>query len=452
MHRSLWMRRVAAATALALAVSACGNGDGDEPETADDGVEEPADDVEEDAEPEDGEEPETDDEEGETAEGDGVLSFGYVLPETGDLAFLGPPQIEAVALAIADINEAGGVLGEDVPEAVAGDEAGDAGVASENAQQVLSQGVDAIIGAAASGMSLAFVDAVTGAGVLQCSGSNTAPTFTVNDYGGLYSRTAPTDALQGPVLAELIINDGNAAPALLARADDYGQGLLDAAVEELEASGAQVALAETYDPEAQSFAAEVDSVVSSGADSVVLISFEEGAQILSEMVEAGVSPADIPVYGADGLAGDDLATTVDPNDPSILEGMKGTRPSPEANPDFLDRFQEESGLSDTTFAPQVYDCVTIIALAAELAGSDAPAEIAPLMVDVTSEGGTECSDFAECKEAIEGGDEITYAATSGVVLTETENGTIEPESGLYEIYEFDGEGAVVGVEQVESNF
>jgi ABC-type branched-subunit amino acid transport system substrate-binding protein len=62
-----------------------------------------------------------DDDDGELDEGDvdevesdGVLNLGYILPESGPLAFLGPPQIQAVEMAVNEINENGGVLGNDV--------------------------------------------------------------------------------------------------------------------------------------------------------------------------------------------------------------------------------------------------------------------------------------------------------------------------------------------------
>ncbi|MBR8640036.1 ABC transporter substrate-binding protein [Streptomyces tuirus] len=83
--------------------------------------------------------------------GDGELQFGYVLPETGQLAYLGPPQIESLKFAIQKINDAGGVLGKPVPNVVASDEAGQEAVAAQSADRVLAAGVDAIIGAAASG-------------------------------------------------------------------------------------------------------------------------------------------------------------------------------------------------------------------------------------------------------------------------------------------------------------
>jgi len=293
---------------------------------------------------------------------------------------------------------------------------------------------------------------VTSAGVLQCSASNTAPTFTDNDYNGLYTRTAPTDALQGPVLAEAIIEDGNATVAILARADDYGQGLLDATQDALEESGAEVVFSDTYDAEAQTFSAEVDAVASSNPDAVVLISFEEGGQILATMIEAGLGPQDIAVYGADGTAGGDFVAAVDPDDPSVVEGMRGTRPGGSPDSEFVQRFEDGTGLSDTTFAAQAYDCVNIIAIAAEIAQSDVGEDIVAEMENVTSEGGTECNDFASCKEAIDNGDDVTYQTASGSVLTSTSTGNLEPESGTYDIWEFNADGEVETERSVESNF
>lgn len=98
--------------AVALLVAACNGdtGNGDDNGAADDG-----------------------DNGAEVEAGDGdPLQLGYVLPETGDLAFLGPPQIEATNYAISQINEAGGVLGAEMPDPVGGDEGADQAVASQS--------------------------------------------------------------------------------------------------------------------------------------------------------------------------------------------------------------------------------------------------------------------------------------------------------------------------------
>ena len=451
MKRSLWLRRTAALLALAMVVAACGNGEEavDEPEV--DEAEEVDDDDDDEAD-----EPEEETEEEGAAGEEGVLNLGYILPESGPLAFLGPPQIESVRLAVDEINAAGGVLGNEVTLS-SGDEAGDATIASETANRLVNEGVNAIIGAAATGMSLSFVDAVTSAGVLQCSASNTGLTFTNADYSGLYFRTAPSDILQGPVLAETIVGDGNSNPALLARADDYGQGLLGATVEALEAQGASIAAEIVFDPEAANFDAEVNQVAGSGADSVVLITFDEGAQILQAMVEQGFGPADIPVYGADGIRSNELASLVDPGDESILDGMRGTAPGSPPSDEvedtgYLDRFQEETGLDDITFAAEAYDCTVIIALAAWLADSTEGTDIATEMINVTAPGGTECSSYTECAELFADGEDFTYMTASGIVLAETDTGNGEPNAGFYEVWEIDDTGTVNTVDVVESTF
>jgi len=431
MQRSLWLRRSAAVTALAISLTACGS---DDPTgtTGTDGATDAATDGATDGGTDMG-----------SHEPDGVVKFGYILPESGQLADigLGTPQIKAVEYAISLISAAGGINGQTDIEVVTGDEAGDASLASQAAQRQLGLGVDAIIGAASSGMSASFVDAVTSAGVLQCSGSNTAPNLSdIDDNGGYYIRTAPTDALQGPVLADAIVADGHTNIAILARADDYGQGLLDSTQGALEAAGATVVASSTYDPNAATFSAEVEQVKNSGADAVVLIAFGEGGQIIKEMIESGLGPDQIALYGADGVKSDTLWEAVDPSNAAVIEGMKGTAPffGDDEGSTFiagLIEFAPELADATTIFAAQVYDCVNIIALAMELADSDAGQAVVDAILDVTN-GGTACADFAECKALIEAGTDIDYVGATGVEFSDKG----EPLSGVYEIWEIDSAG------------
>ena len=99
-----------------------------------------------------------------------------MLPQTGSLAFLGPPEFAGVDLAVQEINEAGGVLGQDV--AMSHGDSGDTttNIASVTVDRLLSEDVDAIIGAASSGVSLTVIDKITGAGVVQFSPANTSTT------------------------------------------------------------------------------------------------------------------------------------------------------------------------------------------------------------------------------------------------------------------------------------
>lgn len=386
--------------------------------------------------------------EGEATGGDGVFKLGYILPETGDLAFLGPPQIEATKYAIDQINAAGGVLGKEIPAVAGRDEAGQEAVAAQSADQVLGEDVDAVIGAAASGMSLAIIDKITGAEVAQCSGSNTAPTFTDYEDNGFYFRTAPSDVLQGPILASTIIGDGHSNVALVARADDYGRGLLQATKESLEEQGASVVLDETYDPKGTNFDPVVQQIEGSNPDAAVVIGFEEGTQILQGMIESGVGPNDIGVYGADGLRNEDLANLVSKSDPGQLEGMKGTAPASVENKEFTDGLKESApDLKELQFAPQVFDCVVVMALAAEAAGSDSAADFAPGVNGVTKDG-EKCTSFEDCKALLDEDKDIDYDGVSGP-LDFIDAG--EPGVASIEVYGFDSDGKmeVISTEKSE---
>lgn len=380
-------------------------------------------------------------------DGDGTLSLGYILPETGSLADFGPAMIAAVEMAVERVNEAGGVLGEDV-ELSGGDEADQETIANQTADRLLADDVDAIVGAAASAQTLAIIDKVTGAGVAQCSGSNTSPTLTDYADDGLYFRTTASDVLQGPVLAETILDDGAAEVAILARADDYGEGLAEATLQALEEAGA-VGTITLYDPDASTFDAEVQAVSDADPDAVALIAFEEGAQIISTMIESGIGPDDIALYGADGLFSADLWESVDPEDPAVLDGMKGTGPNPAVEQDFLgdlEEFAPDIGAT-TTFAGQKYDCVTIIALAAVAAETDDATVFAEDIVDLTQEG-EPCDSFADCADLLAEGEDIDYEGVSGP-LDFTDEG--EPASASYLVWEMDDEGVPETLAEVTSS-
>ena len=243
--------------------------------------------------------------------GNGVLKIGGLLPETGNLAFLGAPMIAGVEYAIQVLNDNGGVLGKPV-EYSAGD-SGDTSTdtASVTVDRLLKEGVDAIIGAASSGVSLTVIDKITAAGVIQFSPANTSPKLTSYADNGLFFRNAPPDDLQGAVLAEVIVADGAQSVYILALDDAYGTGLANVVEAVLTAAGIEVKGKKIYDPKATTFDAEVGEVVAANPDAIVLITFDEGSRILRTMVENGVGPTAKKVYGVDGNIGNALGENFD---------------------------------------------------------------------------------------------------------------------------------------------
>jgi hypothetical protein len=220
------------------------------------------------------------------------LIIGTLLPQTGNLAFLGPPEIAGAKLAIQDINAAGGVLGQPVQlvEGDSGDTSTD--TATQTVDRLLQSGVNAIIGAASSGVSQTVIDRITGAGVLEFSPANTSDIFTTYNDNGLYFRTAPPDLLQAQALSDLISGDGNTSVGILALNDPYGTGLADNTEKDLIAAGLSQGDIKKiiYDPQAANYDSEVQQMVDFAPDAIVVIGFEESSKIIQGLNAQGIGP------------------------------------------------------------------------------------------------------------------------------------------------------------------
>jgi branched-chain amino acid transport system substrate-binding protein len=410
MRNNTWLRFVALLSVLALVLAACG------------GTDDATDDTEADTTTTEAMVEETTTTEAMTEDteatgdvgGDGVLTIGTLLPVTGDLAFLGPPEVAGARLAVEDINAAGGVFGADV-RLVEGD-SGDTNqdIANPEVDRLLSQGVDSIHGAASSAVSKLVIDKITGAGVIHFSPANTSPDFTTYDDNGLYFRTAPSDLLQGKVLADQVLDQGNETVAVLYRQESYGQGLADAFKENFEAAGGVVEPFTAYAVDTENFDAEVEAIVAADPDAIVVIGFAESANILTTMFERGIGPDNKNVWGVDGNIGGIGAELADP---SIISGMKGTEPSVDLSSisDFTERLDGayEGGVGGVfAYGAETYDSIIIVALAALVAGTDDPIAIAAEINGVTKDGET-CTSFAECAEIIANGGDPDYDGQGG---------------------------------------
>lgn len=243
---------------------------------------------------------------------DGVLKLGTVLPVTGNLAFLGPPEVAGVKLAVEEVNAAGGVLDKPV-ELLEGD-SGDKtnGAYNTTVDKALAANVDALIGAASSGVTLSFLDRAVAAGVIVFSPANTSKELSNYADKGLYYRLAPSDVLQGQVLADLVSADGYTEVAVLNLQDPYGTGLAEDFTAAFEATGGTVVPDGpiAYKQDATNFDAEVQKVVDANPDALVLIGFEESAKILKGLIAEGKGPSDLPTYGVDGNMGNALVESL----------------------------------------------------------------------------------------------------------------------------------------------
>ncbi|SNT50601.1 substrate-binding protein [Asanoa hainanensis] len=223
-----------------------------------------------------------------------ALKIGGLLPETGDLALANPPMEAGAALAIQEVNEAGGVFDKDV-EWVPGDDGTNPDVAKETVAKHVAAKVSVIIGAGASSISREVLPDVVKAGLILFSPCNTDAGLSTIDDKGLFFRTSPSDTLQGRALADVILRDGPHKIAIVARNDSYGVGLQENVISELEKAGFPADKVETlvYEPPTPAapdidFAGDASQLKAAGPDGVLLIGFGESAQIIKAMAKAGV--------------------------------------------------------------------------------------------------------------------------------------------------------------------
>ena len=360
------------------------------------------------------------------------LKIGTLLPETGSLAFLGPPEIAGVQLAIKDINDAGGVI--DKPVQLDPGDSGDTttDTANQTVDRLIAGKSQVIVGAASSSVSLKVIDKIANAGVVEFSPANTSDQFTCYKDKGLYFRTAPADTLQAQALAQVMVKDGVQRLSVLALNDPYGTGLADNLQADLEAAGVPGDQIQKiiYDPNAASFNAEVDQVQQFNPDGVAVIGFDESKKILTRMTEVGIGPKDVMVYGTDGNMGNALGEGLPAG---LLEGMKGTTPLTDTGQEFKDRLKAvDPSLVDFNYAGESYDAVVISAIAAEFAKSTSGTDIAATINSVTKDG-EKCTSFEECLPLAKAGTDLDYDGVTGT-LDFTDAG--EPGKGSYGVLEF----------------
>lgn len=364
--------------------------------------------------------------------GNGVLKIGTLLPETGSLQILGPPEIAAVKLAIKDINAAGGVLGKDVETEYSDSGDTKTDIASQSVNRLLDADVDAIIGAASSSVTLTVIDRITGSGVLQISPANTSTTLTDYPDKGLYFRTAPSDVYQGRVVGQTALDDGAETLGILALQDAYGTSLADVAEKSFTDGGGSVVLKKIYDPNASEFSAEVGQLKKADPDAIALIGFAESTKIVDEMVKQGLLPlkdSGKKMYMVDGnMSNESYAKMA----AGTMEGVKGTIPGSKPSDDFQAKLKAfDPSLKDFSYAGEAYDAVTLVALAAQAANSDAGVDIAKQMQAVSS-GGEKCTTFADCVQKLKDGKDIDYDGQSGPVEFDSNGNPTVASMGVYQ--------------------
>lgn len=312
-----------------------------------------------------------------TAQPGTVITLGALLPRTGALGAFGDGMENGVRLAVAEINQSGGVLGQKLG-VVSCDSGTDPSKAERAARHLVDVArVDAIVGAGASGVTIETFNRVAkDARVLMMSPSATSPAISNLTDDGLLWRTVPSDAVQGRAIAEYVLVKNYSKIGIINRNDAYGNGLAAAIQAQLCASGrftcsAETLINRTYSDQGGTLQVEEQSralsdMVGFSPDAIVLISFvQDGIDLLNLANGSGFS-----FILTDGMR-DTALTGTDPSqagvtDPAILCSVVGTfpaSPSGELFDAFAFTYDGQFRATPPTYSANAYDAAYLIALA-----------------------------------------------------------------------------------------
>jgi len=369
-----------------------------------------------------------------------TLRVGGILPLTGNLAFLGPPEVSGVGLAVSDINAAkveGITACHDVQDS--GDST-DMSVSTASAGTLIASKPSVVIGAASSSVSLNVVDTFADNKIVEVSPANTA--VDLSGYSPWYFRTAPPDGVQGNALGTLISTDGYSKVGFLVFNDTYGTGLRNAVQATVEGAGGSCVYGCKGDgdefPAGQTtFSAEVSGVLAAKPDAIVVLAFDETKSIVPELKAQGWDMA--KTYFSDGNVADYSADFAE----GTLDGAQGTIPGADPDQTFKDRLSgwaemaNGDPLKDFSYGAESYDATILAALAAVKGGATDSQTIQKNYAAVSgATGGEECKTFADCAALLKDGKEIKYSGPSGIGPIDDEN---DPSSAFIGIYTFNAQ-------------
>jgi branched-chain amino acid transport system substrate-binding protein len=293
---------------------------------------------------------------------------------------------DSAELAFAEASSSGKLLGGETIISVRSDSTCvDAAAATAAAERLVNaDAVVAILGAACSGVTGAIAKNVGAPnGVAMISPSATSPGLSDFADNGVFFRTAPSDARQGVVLADIVKARGIDTVAVTYTNNDYGKGLADAFASAFKALGGNITIEAAHEDGKADYSAEVGALSASGASELVVLGYADqgGRGIIQASLDTGAFDRFIL---ADGMIGDSILT-VD----GAIEGSFGTLPGSEsAQAKVFNEVAAVAGIDGTaTFAAQSYDAGAIIALAIQAAGSTDRASILANIANVANAPG-----------------------------------------------------------------
>ena len=345
------------------------------------------------------------------------IKIGVILGFTGPLESITPDMGAGAELAMAEVTESGALLGGATVTPVRGDSTCiDAAAATTAAERlVTSEGVKAIMGADCSGVTGAILSNVAVPnGIVMISPSATSPGLSTAEDNGLFFRTAPSDARQGVVMTEVLMEEGINEVAVSYVNNDYGKGLADAFQAAFEEAGGTVTISAAHEDQKADYSAEVGALAAAGGQRLVVAGYVDGggSGIVRSSLDTGAFDT---FHFPDGMLGQALVD----NFGTEIDGSTGQNPGTDSPGAAL--YKELAGDAfDPTgpFSPESYDAAALIMLAMQAAGSAESADFKDHVMDVANAPGEQIfpGELAKALEILANGGEIDYVGASAVEL------------------------------------
>ncbi|SFB71507.1 ABC transporter substrate-binding protein [Tropicimonas isoalkanivorans] len=343
------------------------------------------------------------------------IKLGVLLGFTGPIESMAVNMGAGAEMAISEVNESGALLDGSTVTAVRGDSTCiDAAAATAAAERLItSDGVKGIVGAACSGVTGAVLQNVARPnGMVMISPSATSPALTTAEDDGLFFRTPPSDARQGEIMAEILMEQGVESVALTYTNNDYGKGLADSFQKAYEDMGGTVTITAAHEDDKADYSAEVGALASAGGDRLVVAGYADrgGSGIVRAALDTGAFDT---FHFPDGMVSDGTIGSFGDE----VDGSTGQLPGSDSPG--AETFAEVVGDAfDPTsiFAGESYDAAALIMLAMQAAGSSDPQVYKDKVMDVANGPGEEImpGELAKGLEILAEGGDIDYVGATAV--------------------------------------
>ena len=370
------------------------------------------------------------------------IKLGMSLGFTGPLESMAPGMAAGAEMAMKEVSDSGLLLDGSTVVPVRGDSTCiDAAAATATVERLITaEGVKGIVGGMCSGEAIASLQNVAVPnGVVMISPSATSPALSTIEDNGLFFRTSPSDARQGEVMAEIMMERGIQNAAVTYTNNDYGKGLADAFAAAFQEKGGTVTVNTAHDDGKADYSAEVAALAAAGGDALVVVGYVDqgGSGVVRAALDTGAF--DTFVF-PDGMVGQALVD----NFGSEIDGSFGQNPAAEGEgrETFL-TLAEQAGFDGTSaYAAEAYDAAALMLLAMAAAKSSDPNVWKSNVMDVANEPGEKIlpGQLAKGLEILNGGGDIDYVGASSIEMV----GAGES-AGVYREVSFEnGEMTVVG--------